>query len=554
MPSNVRLSLGYVWKYVTPVGKPSVSVSSIITFNRALPSWKYPSVDWNMHAIHKATRHYTSGNNPIATVEEPDSTVENYFKLIHPELAANLSENNIFKPTNIQQKAFNLVKSGKHTIITAETGSGKTLAYLIPIIDRLLETAEKKSTDPYNKSPRCLLLTTTLHLQLQIMQVLEKILKSRNETRLPLTCTLIPLPAGIPSSRLASPDIAIASAAGILNHYKREKDLRAFLKHTQAIVLDEADLAIEEGPGFDILEMARRIIINRHESNPLQMVFAAATLAPIKAKTSKVPRALIFKALGDVTVVSSSFLHKVSTNIHEQFIAMPKSAEVDSNAELDAKMETLVGLVKNAANRLDQGTKSEKWLVFCGTGGRSDKIHDDLAAKLKMQEPPLPRNVTLSIAHGDLNRAERSRFIVGFSEMYVTSDTETASNDDIHILIATDIVSRGVDFKDVTKVIHFDFPKNAADYLHRIGRVGRNNNGKGESIGFIMEKNTKLADHIQEASGEAEKVNRKKLLNHGRYAVHLDTDADISQLKQASKFPLTGILSRKRSFSRSTNK
>ncbi|EGF78682.1 hypothetical protein BATDEDRAFT_7338, partial [Batrachochytrium dendrobatidis JAM81] len=80
---------------------------------------------------------------------------------------------------------------------------------------------------------------------------------------------------------------------------------------------------------------------------------------------------------------------------------------------------------------------------------------------------------TLSIAHGDLNRAERSRFIVGFSEMYVTPDTETASNDDIHILIATDIVSRGVDFKDVTKVIHFDFPKNAADYLHRIGRVGR---------------------------------------------------------------------------------
>ncbi|KAH6596107.1 hypothetical protein BASA50_005404 [Batrachochytrium salamandrivorans] len=472
---------------------------------------------------------------------------------LHPDLAESLRTNNFIAPTEIQSRSYEFIRSGRHTMITAETGSGKTLAYLIPILDRLLSTPEQKTTNIYNRSPRCVLLAPTQHLQLQLIHVLEKLLKSENGARLPLSCSIHPPPPGIPYSRLSNPDIAVTSAAAILSHYKKEKDLRAFLEQTQIIVLDEADWVIDEGPGVKLMEYARRILSGRADSHPLQMIFAAATMAPIKTKNSRVARSSIVRAFGDVEVASSSSLHTTADNIKERFISMPESAEVDSDTEFNAKSQELLKLVLDASHLADGSAKPEKWLVFCGAGSRSEKVHNTLAVELEAHCAQTRRKVLLSVMHGDLQREERSRYIMTFSEMpaepNLVLDDKSSSNP-INILISTDIVSRGVDFKDVSKVIHFDFPKNATEYLHRVGRAGRNRRGHGESIGFVMDRNADLAGCIREASCGAEEVFGTRLLNHNRYAVHLDNDADKEELLSSVKFPLTGILSRKRSFAK----
>ncbi|KAI8928906.1 helicase, partial [Entophlyctis helioformis] len=86
---------------------------------------------------------------------------------------------------------------------------------------------------------------------------------------------------------------------------------------------------------------------------------------------------------------------------------------------------------------------------------------------------------SVRVVHGDMEKASRSQTILTFAEKTAGPHDAAAapsmcdSSNEIHILVASDVVARGVDFRDLNRVIHFDFAKDAAEYLHRVGRVAR---------------------------------------------------------------------------------
>ncbi|KAL2912883.1 hypothetical protein HK105_207664 [Polyrhizophydium stewartii] len=493
----------------------------------------------------------------------PAPRIDDFPPSLHPDLVAGLRAMGIQTATEIQKRAFLSVHEGNHTIITAETGSGKTLAYLVPIIDRLLKIRERTPHNKHSQSPRVLVLAPSRHLQLQIMHVLQALTQS-GEKRLPLTCTVLPPPPGLPPALTANPDIAISSPAAVLEHFKKPRDFRSLVERTEVVVMDEADWLITDGTGSDALELFRAAGRKRPETHPLQVVCASATLAPVKTKNSRVPRAVILKALRKVWLASTDALHATSDRVRERFVYMLDLAADDRAGEIDAKSRELHNLVVAAA-RTDS-TASDKWIVFCGAPSRADAAHTELSKRLadSAKAAPFMRNVRLLLLHGDMERQERTHSILEFAEM------PTAARDDgdpgsISILIATDLVSRGVDFKDVTHAVHFDFPSDASDYLHRVGRIARSQTASGESVGFVTERQEELARLIEEASCGIDGVKSIRLLNHNSFAEAMERGSTSkafgdggsdesfgieSQPRAGKKFPLTGIISRKRSFSK----
>lgn len=118
-------------------------------------------------------------------------------------------------------------------------------------------------------------------------------------------------------------------------------------------------------------------------------------------------------------------------------------------------------------------TPEDKLIVFVGRKSMADNLSCDLSMK-KMQVQSI---------HGDREQIDREEALQDFKEGHV------------RILIATDVASRGIDVKDITCVINFDFPRNIEDYVHRVGRTGRAGH-TGTAITFMAREDWKHAKEL----------------------------------------------------------
>ena len=336
-------------------------------------------------------------------------------------------------PTPIQREAFSKIMSGKDVVGVAQTGTGKTFAYLLPLL-RLL----KYSTDGH---PRILILVPTRELAVQVASEVEKL-----TTYMTLRVVAVYGGTNINTQKhmvMEGVDVLVATPG-------RFFDLalsRAFkVKHIKKLVIDEVDEMLNLGFRTQLKNVMEMLPERR------QNLLFSATLTDDVEK-----------------LINEYFFRPLKIEIAPHGTPLEQIKQLGFSVPNFNTKSNLVELL------LQNDEAMNKVLVFVST----KKLADYLFEKIS---PNFPEQI--GIIHSNKSQNFRLRMVEEFAE------------NKIKVLIATDIVARGLDIVGVSHVINFHMPETPADYMHRIGRTGRADL-EGIAISFISEKEEEVHEAIE---------------------------------------------------------
>lgn len=377
-----------------------------------------------------------------------------------PECALDAVERLGFEtPTPVQEMAIPLVLEGNDVIAAASTGTGKTAAFLLPILGKMPKR-QKGHT-----APRALVITPTRELAEQI---------AYNSSRIARSCGLFstvvyggkPYASQIRELRRGT-DILIATPGRLNDLIDRGV---ANLSEIEVLVLDEADRMLDMG----FLPAVRTIVDNVPEKR--QTLLFSATIDESIQKN-------LAELLTDPEIVQIAQKGETA-KIVEQFILPVSNSQ---------KAELLKCLLDEKGY--------ERVIVFTRTRHRAE----DLAAELKRADYP-----TVCI-HSDKTQGQRRQALQSFRK------------GDAGVIVATDVLARGIDIPEVDYVVNYDLPDMAEDYIHRIGRTGRAGNA-GFAVSFVAQKQLDRLAAIEALIGRSLPVMRIDAF-----------DVDMTQLQKPSR-------------------
>lgn len=344
-----------------------------------------------------------------------------------------LNDIGISEPTSIQEKAYPVILSGRDTVAIAQTGTGKTFAYLIPILKDLKFSKQQH--------PRILILVPTRELVLQVVGEIEKLTAFMS-----LRCegvyggTSIRTQGGKVFEGL---DILVATPGRLID-LTLNGVLR--LKMIQKLVIDEVDEMMNLG-------------IRSQLENVLDLL-------PAKRQN------LMFSATlsGDVrNIIKQYFTDPL------EIIDVPHGtplSQIVQQGYFVPNFYTKINLLKLL---LETDPEMSKVIVFIDSKRLADEIYETLQEDFGDE---------VGIVHSNKSQNQRKNFMKRFDE------------GEHRILIATDLVARGVDIDNVSHVINFDMPEIPGDYIHRIGRTGRQDKA-GVAISLIKNDEEALLKSIE---------------------------------------------------------
>jgi len=315
------------------------------------------------------------------------------------------------KATPIQEEAIPVILKGKDLIACAQTGTGKTAAFLLPILHNLTNTT--------SASIDALILVPTRELAVQIDQNLEGFSYFANVSSLAIYGGRGGESFNQEKKALTmGANIVVATPGRLIAHLNLGYVKISQLKH---LILDEADRMLDMGFVNDLLKIIGFLPKQR------QTLLFSATMPP-KIRT---------------------FSKRILTEPEQITFAVSKPAEgIDQKVYLvqdenKAKLlQELLGARKG---------KGERMLIFSSTKAAVSKIAKSLRST----------GLTVGEIHSDFDQKDREETL----RMY--------KGGRIEVLVATDILSRGIDVKDISIVVNYDVPSDGEDYIHRIGRTAR---------------------------------------------------------------------------------
>ncbi|ARV15424.1 DEAD/DEAH box helicase [Polaribacter sp. SA4-12] len=363
--------------------------------------------------------------------------------------------------TPIQEQAFSVVRSGKDVVGIAQTGTGKTFAYMMPILQDL----------PFSKQkhPRVLVLVPTRELVLQVVEQIEQLSKYINTRVLGVYGG-----ANINTQKqsiLQGQDIIVATP-GRLYDLALSNALK--LKSIQKLVIDEVDVMLDLGFRFQLMNIFDVLPDRR------QNVLFSATMTE------------------DVDALIYDFFKKP-----EKISVAVSGTPLDNIEQISYNIPNFFTKVNLLHDLLNDKETFHKVLIFVGFKRTADLLFEH------MQEA---FNDEMCIIHSNKTQNYRIRSIRQFDE---------GKN---RILLATDVMARGLDFDKVSHVINFDTPEFPENYMHRIGRTGRAEKA-GKTILFSTPKE-------QESKGEIE-----KLMKYEIPVLELPEEIEISELLTEDERP-----------------
>lgn len=328
-----------------------------------------------------------------------------------PYIVESLFHSGYNAPTPVQEQAIPVVLQGEDLWVQAQTGTGKTAAFALPLIVRLNQQPPK----PFEIDT--LVLAPTRELVLQVSSFFQRYGK-----RSPQPVKIVSIIGGIPYSAqldamVVGPSIAIATPGRLIDMAERG-DIH--LSTVRTLVIDEADKLLNLGFSDEL-----EAILSQLPSRRQTLLFSATFPAKVSALAEKVlvdPKRIVIN--GDSPTVAT---------VTQRVIEVPA----------EQRRMLLAHLIQ-----------TEKWrhvLVFVA----SKRAAANLAAKLTKM------GIRSAAFHGDLTQEERIAVLDRFKSKK------------IHLLTATDIAARGIDFSQVSHVVNYDLPRSTTDYVHRIGRTGR---------------------------------------------------------------------------------
>ena len=354
-----------------------------------------------------------------------------------PPIGKAISRINYSNPTPIQEQCIPVVLSGRDVLASAQTGTGKTAAFCLPLLD--LVANKPKHKHKRNISPDVLILSPTRELATQIEQELKRFSHFMDTN---IVAVVGGVSYKLQNKLLKSNVNFLVATPGRLMDLVRQRKIN--LKHIDALVIDEADRMLDMGFIPDIKK------IFESTSQDQQVLMFTATLNKQIEKIAQ-------QFLKDPQRIAIEQKNKSNKNIHQ--IAYPV-------ADYNQKKLVLVDVLNEAD--LNQA------IIFTATKREADRLSDELYLMNH-------RSKTL---HGDMSQRERTRTINRFK------------NNEIQILVATDVAARGIDVDDITHVINFDLPRQVEDYIHRIGRTVRAER-KGKAISLVVDKEKFMLQKIE---------------------------------------------------------
>ncbi|MGL4411637.1 MAG: DEAD/DEAH box helicase [Bacteroidales bacterium] len=342
-----------------------------------------------------------------------------------------LDSMNFVETTPVQEQTIPVILTGKDIIACAQTGTGKTASFVLPLLNQLT-----KSDDNSNKI-RAIIMAPTRELAQQIDIQIQGFSYFCSISSL-LVCGGGDGKEWEQQKRgmKMGADIVIATPGRLISHLEHSK---IDFSHVTHFILDEADRMLDMGFYDDIMKLVKQIPESR------QTILFSATMPP------KI-RNLIKSALRNPVEVSVA-ISKPSESIDQSVCICYDDQKLDILKHIFA--EDNIG----------------KSIIFC-----SSKLKvKDLAHQLRRNK------MRVSAMHSDLEQDERQKVMLDFA------------NGKLDLLVATDIIARGIDIDDIALVINYDVPRDAEDYIHRIGRTGRAD-AKGRAITLVnLEDQFKLS-------------------------------------------------------------
>lgn len=333
---------------------------------------------------------------------------------------------NFIETTPVQAATIPPILEGRDVIACAQTGTGKTAAYLLPILDRL--SAGEFASDVVN----AVIMAPTRELAQQIDQQVEGF-----SYFMPVSAVAIYGGTdGVAWEQqrrgmAMGADIVIATPGRLISHLNLGS---ADLSHVSYFVLDEADRMLDMGFFDDIMQIYKQL------PSSCQTVMFSATMPP---KIRKLAASILRDPI------------EVEIAISRPPESIMQSAYICYEAQ---KLPILRKLFEQSAPK--------RTIIFA-------------SAKLKVRElTSTLRKMGFNVAdmHSDLEQSQREQVMRDFKNGYVD------------VLVATDIVARGIDIDNIRVVINYDIPHDPEDYVHRIGRTARGTNGEGLAITFVSEE------------------------------------------------------------------
>jgi superfamily II DNA/RNA helicase len=377
-----------------------------------------------------------TGTNSGPITETPEGVTFADLGLSTPLLNA-IADTGYTIPTPIQWKAIPEVIAGRDVLGIAQTGTGKTAAFVLPMIERLSQGR------PRARMPRTLILEPTRELADQVAENFRKYGKNH---KLTMALLIGGVSFGDQDALLSKGvDVLIATPGRLLDHFERGKLL---LTGVNMLVIDEADRMLDMGFIPDIERIVKLTPFTR------QTLFFSATMpTEIKRLTEQ-----FLQAPARIEVARQS---QAAATITQRLLKSPSSDPKTKRAVLRAAITAAMPTMKNG-------------IIFCNR-----KTDVDIVAKsLKVY------GFDAAPIHGDLQQSVR------------TATLERFRNNELQILVASDVAARGLDIPDVSHVFNFDVPRHAEDYVHRIGRTGRAGR-LGEAFMIVTGGDTKSLDAVQ---------------------------------------------------------
>lgn len=339
--------------------------------------------------------------------------------------------------TPIQEQAIPVIFEKRDLIAVAQTGTGKTAAYLLPVIDMLAD-------EPAPEAVSCIVMAPTRELAQQIDRQLEGF-----SYYLPISSVAIY--GGTDGKEFArqqkglknGADVVIATPGRLIAHLQLGG---IDLSKVQYFILDEADRMLDMGFFDDIMQIVKHLPENR------QTLMFSATMPP---KIQQLAKAIL-KDPAEVKIAVSRPTEKIAQS----------ACVVYENQ----KTPVLRHLFKTVS--------SQRVIVFA-----SSKLKvKDLAKQLRQS------GWKVGEMHSDLEQERRDEVMHDFRAGR------------IDILVATDIVARGIDIDDISLVVNYDVPREAEDYVHRIGRTARAGAG-GAAVTLVSEGDMRWFGNLEKFLG-----------------------------------------------------
>jgi len=340
-------------------------------------------------------------------------------------ISSAVTELGYIEPTSVQKKAIPAILSGKDLIAAAPTGTGKTASFVLPLLQRLNNGNKLRG-----KRIRALILTPTRELAVQVEMSISNYSKN-------LELSSMAMYGGIDSAPQKQAliwgiDILVATPGRLLDMLHQRA---LYFDELSMFVLDEADKMLDMGFIDDINKIMERLPKQRQN-----LLFSATISADV--------RALAKRTINNAVEITIATNHASKPKIDQWLVTVDKS---------------------NKSALLSHLIIEQQWqqaLIFIETKHGAAKLVSQLEK----------RGIKAESIHGGRTQAVREQILADFK------------SGKIAILVSTGIAARGLDIDNLARVINYDLPAQADEYIHRIGRTGRAG-ASGEAISLVSKDN-----------------------------------------------------------------